>query len=156
NELHGSLFEYVRNDVLDARNVFATSKPPLRLHQFGGSLGGPIRKDRAHFFASWEQTRQVTGGPSVQTVPTERQREGDFSELRDASGRPVLIYDPATTVNGVRQPFPGNVIPAQRIDPVARAAAFWPLPNRPGTVTGANNFVANSRPEFTRNIVVAR
>ncbi|MEK7755066.1 MAG: carboxypeptidase regulatory-like domain-containing protein [Acidobacteriota bacterium] len=158
NELHGSLFEYARNDAFDARNFFAATKAPLRLHQLGGSLGGPVRKDKTHFFASWEHTRQITGGPAIQTVPETLQRGGDFSGTRDAAGRMIVIYDPATTTAGnVRQPFPGNRIPAERIDPVAKAvAAFWPAPNRPGAVTGANNFAANSRPEFTRNIVVAR
>jgi hypothetical protein len=106
---------------------------------------------------SWEQTRQVTGGTAIQTVPDALQRAGDFSHTLNAAGQPILIYDPATTSGNTRQPFPGNVIPANRIDPVAKAmAAFWPQPNRPGTATGANNFSANSRPSFNRNIVVSR
>src|SRR5438105_3942066 len=60
NEFHGSIFESLRNDALDARNFFAAKKSPIRLNQFGGALGGPIRKDRTHFFATWEQTRQKT------------------------------------------------------------------------------------------------
>jgi hypothetical protein len=143
NELHGSLFESLRNDVFDARNFFARSKPPIRLNQFGGSLGGPVRKDRTHFFATWEQTRQLTGTASVATVPTLANRAGEFT---------APILDPAD-----RQPFPGNVIPAARQDPVARAAiAYYPLPNQAGTATGANNFAGNSRESLGRNIVVAR
>lgn len=157
NEFRGSLFEYARNDAFDARNFFAASIPKLRLHQFGGSLGGPVRKNRTHFFASWEQTRQTTGGPSIQTVPTELQKAGDFSRTLNAAGALVVIYDPATTSGNVRQAFPGNRIPAERIDPVAKAAAaFWPAPNQPGNIAGANNFAANSRPTFDRDIVVAR
>jgi hypothetical protein len=151
------LFEYARNDAFDARNFFSATKPALRLHQFGGSVGGPIRHDKTHFFTSWEATRQITGSTVIQTVPDAAQRAGDFSNTRDAAGRQIVIFDPGTTMNNVRQPFAGNRIPAERIDAVARAiSANWPEPNRPGTVTGANNFAANSRPEFQRNIVVGR
>ncbi|MFN0103196.1 MAG: carboxypeptidase regulatory-like domain-containing protein [Bryobacteraceae bacterium] len=157
NDFHGSVFEYLRNNALDARNFFAVTKAPLRLNQFGAAVGGPIRKDKTHFFASWEQTRQVTGGTSIQTVPNASNRAGDFSNVLDATGRLIPIFDPATTQNRVRQPFPGNVIPANRIDPVARAAAaFYPDPNRAATITGANNFGANTRPAFDRDILVAR
>lgn len=157
NQFHGSLFEYLRNEALDARNFFAATKAPFRQHQFGGALGGPIRKDKTHFFGSFERTQQVTGSTVFQTVPTARQRTGDFSETRDANGRLIPVYDPATTAGNTRQPFPGNVIPTDRIDPVARAILqYWPLPNLPGTATGANNFSLNVRPTFTRNIVVTR
>ena len=157
NELHGSVFEYMRNNALDARNFFAVTKAPLRLHQFGAAVGGPIRKDKTHFFASWEQTRQTTGGTAIQTLPDAAQRGGDFSRVVDAAGRVIPLFDPATTQNRVRQPFAGNVIPASRIDPVARAATeFYPIPNRAGTLTGANNFGANTRPTFDRDIFVAR
>ena len=157
NEYHGSLFEYARNDAFDARNFFSATKAPLRLHQFGASFGGPIQKNRTHFFASWEGTRQTTGGTSIQTVPDLAMRAGDFSNVRDAAGRVITIYDPTTSQTSTRQPFTGNTIPANRIDAVAKAmTAFWPSPNRTGLITGANNFGANSRPQFTRNIVVGR
>lgn len=157
NQFHGSLFEYLRNDALDARNFFAAQKAPLRLNQFGGALGGPILKDKTHFFASWEQTRENTGSTSVQTVPTLLQRQGNFSNTLDAAGRVIPIYDPETTVDRVRQPFPGNIIPPNRIDPVALAMVpYWPQPNQQGTITGANNFTANGSNKFVRNIVVAR
>ncbi|MBM3785314.1 MAG: TonB-dependent receptor [Acidobacteria bacterium] len=152
NEFHGSVFEYLRNNALDARIFFAATKAPLRLNQFGAALGGPVRKDKTHFFASWEQTREITGGTAIQTLPTAANRAGDF-----AATRAIPIFDPATTVNRVRQPFPNNVIPGARIDPVARAASdAYPLPNREGTATGANNFIANTRPAFDRDIFVAR
>jgi hypothetical protein len=157
NQVHGSVFEYLRNNALDARNFFAVTKAPLRLNQFGAAVGGPIRKDKTHYFASWEQTRQTTGGTAIQTLPNPANIAGDFSRVVDSSGRQIPIFDPATTVNRVRQPFPGNVIPSNRIDPVARAAAaFYPTPNRTPTVTGANNYGANTRPTFDRDILVAR
>jgi len=157
NNFHGSLFEYARNDAFDARNFFSATKPRLRMHQFGGSFGGPIVKDKTHFFASWEGTRQSTGGTSIQTVPTQLQRSGDFSQTFDKAGQPIVIYDPATTVDRIRQPFPNNVIPADRIDPVASAITpFWPNPNRAGNIAGGSNFSANSKPTSPRDIVVAR
>src|SRR5262249_26221925 len=70
NEFHGSLFEYLRNDKLDARNFFAASKSPLRLNQYGGSIGGPIRKDKFFFFASLEALNQRAGVSLIATVPS--------------------------------------------------------------------------------------
>jgi hypothetical protein len=157
NQFHGSLFESLRNNIFDARNFFAATKAPIRLNQFGGSIGGPIQKDKTHFFATWEQTRQTTSDTFVSTVPTLANRSGDFSDLRDSQGNPILIYDPATTVGRARAAFPNNRIPADRIDPVAKAALdFYPLPNRQGTATNANNFVGNSSSSLNRNIIVGR
>ena len=116
-----------------------------------------IRKDKTHFFVTYERTQQVTGGPVFWTVPTVRQRQGDFSQTLNAQGRQIVIYDPATTQGNLRQPFPNNTIPPERIDPVARATlVYWPEPDRPGTITGANNFSRNSRPFLNRHIIVAR
>ncbi len=142
NAFHGNLFEYARNEALDARNFFAASRSKFRQHQFGGSLGGPIRKDRTHFFVSYERTQQVTGGTSTQTVPTLRQRDGDFSETRDAQGRVVLIYDPATTQGNLRQPFSGNVIPP------ARSRSSSAAGPRPSVISTTSTFSTNSRPIF--------
>jgi hypothetical protein len=151
NDLHGSLFESLRNNVFDARNFFARTRPPIRLNQFGGAIGGPLVKDKTHFFATWEQTRQLTSNAIVATVPTLANRSGDFSALA------ARIYDPATTVGRDRQPFPGNVIPAHRFDPVSRAAlAYYPLPNQSRTASGANNYVGNSDETLDRNIFVTR
>ncbi|MGJ5818889.1 carboxypeptidase regulatory-like domain-containing protein [Paludibaculum fermentans] len=150
NAYHGSVFEFLRNNVLDARNFFAAQRPPLRLNQFGASLGGPIQKDKTHFFLTWEQTRQVSSIIALQTVPTLAQRAGDFSGL-------APIYDPATTSGRVRQPFLNNTIPDSRFDPVARnVLGYYPLPNRAGSANGANNYAANSNSTLTRNIVVGR
>jgi hypothetical protein len=157
NDLHGSLFEYARNDAFDARNFFSAQKPPLRMHQFGGSLGGPIRKDKTHFFATWEQTRQLISLATISTVPSLAQRQGDFSGLVDAKGNPILIYDRATTSGKTRQAFAGNVIPQSRFDPVAKAALdYWPLSNRPATKTGSSNYLGNAPSNLHRNIVVGK
>jgi hypothetical protein len=152
SQFRGSAFESLRDDAFDARNYFAKSKAPIHLNQFGGSLGGPVKQGKTFFFATWERTRQLTSDAVVSTVPTLANRQGDFSDLRSASGQPVVIYDPVT-----RQPFPGNVIPQDRIDPVARAALqYYPQPNSAGTATHANNYVGNSSSRLDRDIIVAR
>jgi Carboxypeptidase regulatory-like domain/TonB-dependent Receptor Plug Domain/TonB dependent receptor len=158
NQYHGSLFESLQNDVFNARNYFAANRAPVRLNQYGGSFGGPIRKDKTHFFVTWEQTRQLTSFDTASTVPTLLNRRGDFSDLRSTAGKPIAIYDPLTgSTAATRQPFAGNVIPAERFDPVAVAAMnYFPLPDRTGTATNANNFIGSSRNELHRNIVVGR
>jgi hypothetical protein len=157
NVFHGSLFESLRNDVFDARNFFAATKPPVRLNQYGGSLGGPIQKDKTHFFVTWEQTRQLTSDTQKFTVPTVANRRGDFSDLRSSSGALIPIYDPASTSATGRIPFSGNQISDTRFDPVALAAlSYYPLPNQPGTAIHADNYVGNSASSLNRNIVVAR
>ena len=123
NQFHGSVFESLQNDIFNARNFFAPKRAPVKLNQFGGTFGGPIQKDKTHFFASWEQTRQLTSFETTSTVPTLQERNGDFSDLRNTAGELIKIYDPATgSTAATRQQFPGNVIPVERMDPVARAA----------------------------------
>lgn len=158
NQFHGSVFESLQNDLFNARNFFSATRSPLRLNQYGGTLGGPIRKDTTHFFATWEQTRQLTSFDTTSTVPTIQERNGDFSDLRSNTGALIKIYDPATgSTASTRQQFSGNVIPVERMDPVARAAInYFPLPNRTGTATNANNYTGSSRNVLNRNIVVGR
>ena len=157
NQYHGSLFESLQNTVFNARNFFAETRPASRLNQFGGSFGGPIRKDKTHFFLTWERTIQLTSDTIKSTVPTLPNRAGDFSDLRNSTGKPVPIYDPATTVGTTRQSFSGNLIPLSRFDPVALAALkYFPLPNLTGTITNANNFIGSSANTLNRDIVVGR
>jgi hypothetical protein len=152
SQFRGTAFESLQNDAFNGKNFFAKEKPPIRLNQFGGTFGGPVIQGRMFFFGSWERTRQVTSEPVVSTVPTLLNRGGDFSDLRTSSGLPVIIYDPAT-----RQPFPGNVIPRERLDPVALAALqYFPLPNQPGTSTSANNYVGINEQSLDRDILVGR
>jgi len=129
NQFHGSGFEFGRHDKFDSRLFFARDKPLMRQNQFGGSLGGPLRRDRTFFFVDYEGYRLKQGVPSVVTVPTAKMRNGDFSELA------TQIYDPSTAV---RTPFAGNVVPASRFDPIAvKYMQLYPLPTAPGL---ANNF----------------
>ena len=158
NQFHGSLFESLQNDAFNARNYFSARRAPVRLNQYGATFGGPIQKDKTHFFVTWEQTRQLTSFDTTSTVPTLLNRQGDFSDLRSTGGKLIPIYDPSTgSTAATRQPFAGNVIPAQRFDSVALAAmSYFPLPNRAGTLTNANNFTGGSRNTLNRDIVVGR
>src|SRR5581483_442573 len=105
-------------------------------------------RDKTFFFLAYEGLRQGTGATLTTTVPTLLQRQGDFSQTFNAAGQQVVIYDPTTTVQQgsafVRSPFPGNVIPADRINPVAaNVMKYYALPNRPGAVnSGLNNYFA--------------
>jgi outer membrane receptor protein involved in Fe transport len=141
NDLHGSAYEFLRNDKMDATNFFANragaEKPLFKRNQFGATAGGRIIRDRTFFFGSFEGTRLRRGESSTATVPTAARRAGNFS---DSEALP--IFDPRTTrTEGnrtVRTAFPGNLIPADRFDPVAKAVIdMYPLPNLPGET---NNF----------------
>jgi len=139
NAFRGSTFEFLRHEALDATDFFAKraglTSPPLRFHQFGGTLGGPLLRNRAFFFASYQGTRERETHTATVTVPTPEMVQGNFGSLP--------IYDPRTIAGGVRQPFPDNIIPPERIDSVGqRLALLYPPPNRPGLV---NNFVGPVR-----------
>lgn len=155
NQFHGSALEYLRNDLMDAPGYFAPVqngqkiRPKLRYNLYGGTVGGPIIKNKTFFFFDYEGSRRRTGYTSTMTVPTLDQRAGDFSKTTTAAGAVIPIYDPATGVASgstvVRQQFPGNVIPVNRLDPVAmKILNYFPLPNRAAdNRTGANNFRGN-------------
>ena len=148
NEVHGSGFDFLRHEALNARNYFQPApapRPEYRRNQFGGTLGGPIARDRTFFFLDYQGQRQGIGRTVISTVPTLLQRQGIFSEA--IAGRVPVIYDPASTTPGTfaRTPFPGNAIPGGRLDPVAAALLQrYPLPTSAGT---ANNYrrTANER-----------
>ncbi|HMF76561.1 MAG TPA: TonB-dependent receptor [Bryobacteraceae bacterium] len=134
NQIHGVLYEYLRNDQLDAKNFFDRPGriPEYRRNQYGASIGGPIKKNKTFYFANYEGNRIRQGITKVATEPTSAMKTGDFSAL------PTVIYDPATlhAVNGVlqRSPFAGNVIPTNRISAVGQNVAnLYPAPNTPGT-----------------------
>ena len=129
NQLHGTLFEFIRNEDLNARNYFAQPgpRPEFRRNQYGLTVGGPIQKNKTFFFVDWQGTRLLTGLTRFSTVPTAAQGGGVFSGA---------IYDPATPD---RQQFPNNTIPTSRFDPVAQQILQHdPVPNLPGS---ANNYV---------------
>ncbi len=139
NQLRGSGFEFHRNDAFDANNFFNNranrAKPDFTQNQFGGTLGGAVFKDKTFFFTDYQGSRETQGVTALSTVPSLAMRRGDFSELTR------VIYDPTT-----RQPFPGNVIPGDRIDSVARniLTQLYPEPNTPGTRQSNNGQTINN------------
>jgi len=166
NEIHGTGFEFLRNNVLDSRNVFADHRPQFRYNDFGGTIGGPLTiphvtdgKDRTFWMFNYEGVRQRQESTSLGTIPTPAMLGGNLST--DVEGKPApIIYDPATarTVNGqtVRDPFPGNIIPSGRIDPVGKAYLdyfYAPLqPNR----SGAFNYINTLGSQLNTNQFTAR
>lgn len=148
---HGSIYEFFCNDALDARtyfNRYPQAVDALRYNQFGGTFGGSIRR-RTTVFGNYEEYRYLNESTTVASVPTDAWKNGDFSQYFGTNGKLIPIYDPATTApnpsgNGyVRQQFQGNIIPQNRLDPVAKAVnAFYPEPNCTPTnqYTQANNY----------------
>jgi len=123
NAIHGSLFEFLRNGKLNARNFFAPRQDTLKRNQFGGSIGGPILKDKLFYFGTYQSTpvRSAAAGRTA-FVPTAAEREGDFSSTTRQ------LIDPVS-----KQPIPGNRIPAARLNPVSKFfLKSIPLPNRGG------------------------
>jgi hypothetical protein len=146
NEIHGSAFEFLRNEKLDAKNFFDapdSPKPPFKRNQYGFSAGGPIKRNKTFIFGDYEWTRVRESQTFQGTIPTEAMVRGDFSEIANR------VYDPFTVdAAGARAPFPGNVIPASRRDPVTDAVSKWlPRPNRAGLV---NNYF--STPPNTQDV----
>lgn len=150
NQFHGAAYEFLRNDKLDTRTFFSPGKAPLRYNVFGGSVGGPIIRDRTFFFVNYEGSRRINGLTfSNVIVPHPAEVRGDFSARKD-----LAVIDPLT-----RQPFPGNRIPADRMDPIGRAfAGFYPAPNMADDITGAprNNYIKNVSDALTQDFVTTR
>jgi len=145
NNFRGAGFEYFRNKALDAKAFFATTKPDDNQHEYGATLGGPIRRNQMFFFAAYDgyrDRRQTASG--LVSIPTLAQRNGDFSAL------PVVIYDPRTTrpnpagTGFVRDPFPGNIIPQDRISPISKNfQSSLPDPTNAGL---QNNYLGGGLP----------
>jgi hypothetical protein len=158
NQLHGAAYEFFRNDDLDAKPYFTApggQKAEFRYNQYGAAVGGPIIHDRTFFFTNYEQYSYIQGVPTLASVPTAIERNGDFSDLFGTNGQLIPIYNPSTTqpnpsgAGYLRQTFPGNVIPSGSLDPAALGLqnAIYPVPNTIPTnaLTHANNYVTNVR-----------
>jgi len=176
NGFHGGAYEFYRNSSVESRNFFNNGpQPSFTRNQFGGTFGGPIRKNKTFFFGYYEGRRQATPATFLGTMPTTDQRNGNFSAflgaqavnaqgqpIFDALGRPVMtgaIYNPFSTrqitagqvdpstgllssqTGYIRDPFPGNVIPSNLTDAIAKSIAtgiYWPSPTNPNVLV--NNF----------------
>ncbi|HUQ90122.1 MAG TPA: carboxypeptidase-like regulatory domain-containing protein, partial [Bryobacteraceae bacterium] len=143
NRFRGSAYEFLRNDVLDARGYFDVSKSKLRKNQFGAVVAGPVYlpklydgRNRTFFMVSWDSVRLINGKTQRGITPTPEMLNGDFSRATDAFGRRITLMDPIDKV-----PFANNQIPLSRFDPVAlKLAAYFPKPNLAGG--GVNNFIS--------------
>ncbi len=164
NALHGSLFEYLRNSKIDsnswANNRNRVRKAAFQRNQFGGVIGGPVvlpklydGRNRTFFFFDAQATRQRSAATSTATMPLAAWKAGDFSELRNGNGQPIVIYDPVTVQQQganvfVRTAFPGNRVPSSRFDPIAvNMLQYWREPNAVPTnvFTNANNYFASGK-----------
>jgi hypothetical protein len=176
NSYHGSLFEFFRNDKLVANNFFnnraGLPRGQFRYNQFGLTLGGPLSipriyegRNRTFFFFTYEGLRWVQNVVSSGTVPTLLQRNGDFSQTRNAAGGLTTVYDPFSTRPDpdrpgrfLRMPFPGNIVPVSRMDGVSRnLIPYIPAPNTPGNpITGASNFIDSSSAPINKDLFSGR
>ena len=164
NGIHGDVYEFLRNSFFDANDWFnkraGNPRAPFRMNQFGGTVGGPLvlphiynGKDRTFFFFSYQGTRRTKGATFIGTVPTAAQRSGDFS------GIAAPIFNPYTTnpTTKARTVFPGNVIPASLLDPVAvKMAAYYPLPNTGPIGATTNNFLSNEPVRLSQDVYSLR
>lgn len=139
NQLHGNLFEFLRNSQLDASPYFQSNgvKPLFIQNQFGATLGGRVIKDRSFFFGRWQSSREVNAAPQVGSVPTASMRQGIF---------PGRVNDRANN----KTPFPNNTIPASRRDPVpAKLLPLYPLENQPGATPAVRTCCYNPKERLT-------
>ncbi len=172
NKLHGTLYHYFRNDKLNANafesNAAGAGRSSFHWNQPGLMFSGPVSlpkvydgRNRTFFMYSWEKIKSAIPFPQTYTVPTLEQRGGDFSRTLQANGQPITIYDPLTTTQSggsfLRQPFPGNRIPENRVDPVARKLLeYLPTPTNPGNAQGFFNLIASPNTvtdEYDQNII---
>ncbi len=172
NTVHGTAFNFSRNSVWNARDFFAASKPKFAYNQFGAAVGGPVYLpklydggSRTFFFVHWDGSREGVPRSFVSTVPTQAERNGDFSQSFTRAGgqaTPVVVYDPATTrASGsayVRDPFPGNQIPPVRQNAVAKGLlGVYPLPSATGdAVTHVNNFPLSYKDPVSDDGIIAK
>jgi len=170
NHIHGDLFEFVRNGDFNARNFFAPAQDTLRRNQFGGTVGGPIRKDKVFLFNGFQATRTRTAPPAtISFVPTQAVLNGDFSSIESGpcqtSGKPVTLLDPTTG-----QPFPNNLIsptlfstPAVALaklipvsnDPCGKLVYAIPNPNNENQYVGRADWIQSSRNNIYGRFFVA-
>ncbi len=156
NMIHGSAFEFYRGNALDANttqnNRNAIPRTGHRFDDFGGVISGPIRRDKTFYMGFYEGFREKIPFPRTSSVATELERQGDFSNTRNSAGQLITVYDPLTTKPDparpgrfIRDPFPGNKIPANRISPIAlKLAGFIPKPNVAGDpFTQTNNLAVS-------------
>jgi hypothetical protein len=138
NQVHGTLWEFLRNDAVDANNYFAQTKEPLKQNQFGATAGGPIRKDKTFYFGFYEGFRNRQGETALTTVPSVKERTGDFSEL------PYQLFNVFANA-----PYPDNQVPQDQINPVSqKLLSYFPLPNAGTNLFSTTQTLSNDTDQF--------
>ncbi|MBM3725144.1 MAG: TonB-dependent receptor [Acidobacteria bacterium] len=167
NQLHGVLYEFVRNNHLNSNswsnNRNRVPRALFQRNEYGAAVGGAIRKDRTFFYANYEALRQGSPRNFLATVPQPQWRTGDFRNTLDRTGQQISIYDPSTTRSNpaggvVRDQFPGNQIPASRINGISNnIAKFWPSSNRGGEgAAQVNNYFKTGKNVTNNDIWFSR
>ena len=163
NQYHGSAFEFLRNNKLNANNFFSNRSgaplPPVAVNQYGGTFAGPVKKDKAFFFFNYEGYKERRSQTRIITSPSVRERAGDFSQTFTSAGQLITIFDPLTTRPDpahpgafIRSPFGGNVIPPDRISQLSKTTfSLFPLGNLPGQpITHAQNLFQTAKSPIDR------
>ncbi len=151
NQFHGTLWEFLRNDALDANNYFAQTKEPLKQNQFGAAAGGPIKKDKTFVFGFYEGFRNRQGETTLTTVPSQKQRTGDFSELCPEGFTQGFCNNPANQLFNVfaNAPYPNNQVPHAQFNTVSQnLLGFFPLPNAGANLFSTTQTLSNNTDQF--------
>ncbi|HET6207494.1 MAG TPA: carboxypeptidase regulatory-like domain-containing protein [Terracidiphilus sp.] len=151
NQLHGTLWEFLRNDAVDANNYFAPTKEPLKQNQFGASVGAPIRKDKTFVFGFYEGFRNRQGESGLTTVPSVKQRTGDFSELCPEGFTQGFCNNPAHQLFNVfaNAPYPNNQVPPAQFNSISQnLLSFFPIPNAGTNLFSTTQVLRNDTDQF--------
>ena len=151
NQIHGTLWEFLRNDDLDANNYFAQTQEPLKQNQFGASVGGPLKKDKTFIFGFYEGFRNRQGETTLTTVPSVKQRAGDFSELCPEGFSGGFCNNPAHQLFNVfaNAPYPNNQVPPEQFNSVSEnLLSFFPLPNAGTNLFSTTQTLSNNTDQF--------
>src|SRR5580704_8720123 len=151
NQVHGTLWEFLRNDAVDANNYFAQTKEPLKQNQFGAAAGGPIKSDKTFIFGFYEGFRNRQGESGLTTVPSLKQRTGDFSELCPEGFTHGFCNNPAHQLFNVfaNAPYPNNQVPQGQFNSVSQTLlSFFPLPNAGTNLFSTTQTLSNNTDQF--------
>jgi len=151
NHVHGTLWEFLRNDAVDANNYFALTKEPLKQNQFGATAGGPIKRDKTFYFGYYEGFRNRQGETELTTVPSVKQRTGDFSELCPEGFTAGFCNNPAHQLFNVfaNAPYLYNLVPQGQISSVSQnLLSFFPLPNAGTNLFSTTQTLSNNTNQF--------
>ena len=151
NQLHGTLWEFLRNDAVDANNYFAPAKEPLKQNQFGATIGGPIKKNKTFIFGFYEGFRNSQGVSGQTTVPSLKERNGDFSELCPQGFTDGFCNNPNNQLFNVlaNAPYPNNLVPPDQINSVStNLLSFFPLPNAGTNLFSTTQILTNDTDQF--------